>query len=496
MSGKKGTPKVDVRQDDEAEDRHRAPPAPVTTLVGRQYYKSLPPEMIKTPAAPPPTDLSDEPRGDDWEMIQIEREKEEQRKKERTEKIRKKREEEEAEKQRVAMAEIVEPPPIEDDDEFAAVPKFRQSAAFIRSKLDPILLECGIIGASEADEVEREPIAWSWEGIANDASHVEVSGPSGSGKTTLIFLLAAASASASGPVKVFGRTVTPIPEGKCVLLVEEENDQPMCVKMIRASCQMLGLNYRATIARIFLMCRTGFQPASREAEAIFAAGRKDHVWGRIFLDSRARIFTGKANVEEDQAATSRWILNLINCTQSSVWVVSHTRKGNSDDLDDVSGSQQRVAAADTVILVKGKHDKSGKVLASRVLFKKIRNGLDLDDHPSPCTFTRVKANGRYKLDWKELREDDDEDASPRERLLALLSDSTTGDVSWSVARTRTGLNTRMFNDLVAALVDEKVIIRFSKDSKGRYGKTVLLRMRKSSDVTAFQEVVPEQDEDE
>jgi hypothetical protein len=55
-----------------------------------------------------------------------------------------------------------------------------------------------------------------------------------------------------------------------------------------------------------------------------------------------------------------------------------------EDIEDVSGSAQRGGGADMTIMLTTERE-DGRVLASKVVFVKLRDGVD--EHPKPVTFS-------------------------------------------------------------------------------------------------------------
>lgn len=262
-------------------------------------------------------------------------------------------------------------------------------------------LENALVGFDEIDDVASEAIEWAWEGIYAVDHGIECAGASYSGKTTLGFLLAAAHAHVGEPVEVLGRRVTPVPEGKSVVIVEEENSQRSCRDKLIASCEMLGIEPRAALDRIVLIARCGMQVGDPQWRALLALAAADRI-GFTLIDSRARVFNGgSANAEEDQC--TRDVLQLMNHSGGPVFIVSHTRKPSGMRsggarrlaLEDVSGSHQRAAWADVVLLVSAERDEADRVLSSTVRVGKLRDAVD--DHPEPVTFSIAKdQQGRWR----------------------------------------------------------------------------------------------------
>ncbi len=70
------------------------------------------------------------------------------------------------------------------------------------------------------------------------------------------------------------------------------------------------------------------------------------------------------------------------------WLVAHTRKnGTTGNMNDVSGSGQRVAQSDSVLMFTAEK-VDGAVTETTVLFDKLREPPE--DHPKPVSFSIVK----------------------------------------------------------------------------------------------------------
>lgn len=319
------------------------------------------------------------------------------------------------------------------------------------------------VGFDAIEATAAEPISWAWEGVCTDEHHVEIAGPSYSGKTTLAFLLAAARAHVGPPVCVLGRKVTPTNGGRFVLVIEEENSLRSSRGKLHASCEMLGIDPRETMDRIILIGRSGIRVGGNDDKwrALHELASEGHI-GCTFLDSRARIFPGESNREEHQALAGREITSLINASCAEVYVISHTRKGAADSLDDVSGSHQRAAAADVVLLVTAERAE-GKVLASKVVFAKLRDGDD--EHPAPVTFAIAKnSDGRWQCAVDdEVRPIADE--APHARVLAFLL--TNGEQTKNQIREALAMNAKTLETALTVLFAEKKIAKRAKVVRGR-----------------------------
>ncbi len=328
--------------------------------------------------------------------------------------------------------------------------------------LPPALRGAALVGFDAISSVSDEPIDYVWHGLLARDHLAEVTGASGSGKTTLAFLVGAAAAAIGEPVDVLGRRVTPIAAGRYVVIIEEENGKRSCRDKLLASCEMLGLDPRTTLDRVLLLARAGFRASEHEAwNGLLDLGRKGRI-GLVILDSRARIFAGgDANDENSQAAVAAMIAGLIKASGAPVIVVSHTRKGAADSLDDVSGSHQRVAAADVVLLVNAKKS-DGRVLSSRVVVAKLRDAVD--EHPEPVTFAISKEKaGRWRCAVSTAASVDD--ANAHDRVHALLEQR--GELTKNEIREALTMSGASVEAALTTLFGEKRIKRTKRDRRGR-----------------------------
>lgn len=278
---------------------------------------------------------------------------------------------------------------------------------FAPIKLDPLetLRQAGaLIGHAELCAATATPPVSIWfDGVLED-SHVEIAGPSGHGKSTLSALLLCARANPTPrPVKVLGVPVTPAPEGRYVVTVQEENGVFSWRQKCEAACQALGLPVSQTLDRVIFMVRRNVFAGDAKWQAILALGLAGLV-GAVFVDSRARVLrgAGESNMEDAQAAMAEQCFGLVNACGAPLFVVSHTRKGKDgagpSDIEDVSGSLQRGASADVLMLVTATKDDAGRVESATVKFAKLRNAVRVE-HPAPVSFRlEVDMDGRWALD--------------------------------------------------------------------------------------------------
>jgi hypothetical protein len=293
-----------------------------------------------------------------------------------------------------------------------------------------------IIGYENSRQILAEPIAWVWDRVIAAHHAVEICGPSYTGKSTLTFLLAAARANPTGrAVQVLGRAVEPMAAGRFVVVANEENGRQSAVAKIDAAIEMLGLPARETWDRIMLLSRarvraheaTGDEvrnPSKGDAWAALLHAAHEGTIDLVVLDTRARIFAGFGNPKDEdaQAKAAAAIVELIEATGAPVLVVSHTRKGAAEEIEDVSGSAQRGGGADTILMLTAERE-GGKVLSSKVTFLKLRDGID--DHPEPVTFSTAKGDdGRWRVALDASAKPEDSPLHERIYQLVLLEELT------------------------------------------------------------------------
>jgi energy-coupling factor transporter ATP-binding protein EcfA2 len=279
-----------------------------------------------------------------------------------------------------------------------------------------------LVGDADYRAEQVRETTYAWKGVAEPEHFVVLGGPSGGGKTTLSELLAAAFANPTGkPVEVLGREVTPVPAGKYVLCIQEENGRRSFSKGLEVACQLLGLPVAATRDRMISSVR-GNVRFSREGYSQCASGLveviKAGLVGATFIDTWATVMGGDANSEEDQAQAAKFMRWIVECTGGLLFVVMHTRKTGAEAIEDLSGSGQRGAGADVIVLVTAERDHSGEVLSSTAKFVKLRD-FDGDEWPEPVTYSISKtAPGGPRLAIGSSAREEDQPA--HERLFQLL----------------------------------------------------------------------------
>jgi hypothetical protein len=330
------------------------------------------------------------------------------------------------------------------------------------------LRETGLAGFEAFEAETLRPVDSWWRDIAAREHHVEIAGPSTSGKSTLAFLLAAASASTVGPVPVLGHDVVPVEPSKFVLFIEEENSTRSTASNMIAACQMLGLDPRTTLDRVVVLARKGVV-AHQDTEGqrgltlwshLLESGKAGLV-GRVFLDSRARIFrAGDSNDEASQAIIAEHLHHLMRVADASVVLVSHTRKSGSGAIEDLSGSAQRGAGADCILLVTAERD-GGRVLRSQVVFAKLRDGGL--EHPPPVTFSIAKRAEGWTLAINASADERDQPA--HERIHERLCNG--GEASKKQLREALGMSAATVEAGLTVLFGEKRITTTMKRVRGQ-----------------------------
>ncbi len=265
----------------------------------------------------------------------------------------------------------------EQPDPFAGLAELRRSA---------------IVGYDELEQATAKPVTWRWYGVFTDAHQTEISGPSGEGKTTFVSLLIAALAG-HRPVSLLGREVEPIEQGRYVVIIEQENGTHSFRSRIQRACEALQLPAKATIDRMIFFIRQGIEFGDSRWRQLCMLSKRGLV-GALIIDTRATVLTnGDSSKEEDQAKISRALMKMISEGRHPTIVLSHTPKS---DKTNVSGSVQRKAGVDNLLIITGRRNpKTKKVESSVISFEKIRD--DFLDHPLPIQFSLVERDGAWTV---------------------------------------------------------------------------------------------------
>ncbi len=338
------------------------------------------------------------------------------------------------------------------------------------------LMEGAITGVAGADAALAEEIVWAWEGFFTDRSHVEIAGKSTSGKTTFACaIVAAMAAPPDHPVLLFGRKVSPMPEGQMALVVFEENSRRSATEKIDIAIAALGIPRAYAWSRILLRARWGLRAslivgdAIRNPEigdrwaAVMHAAIVQKAFGLVVFDTRARIFgaLGPSNDEDAQALAGMMITQIAEVSRAPVLVLSHLRKGGGEDLEDIAGSAQRGATADAVIIVTGRK-QGGQTMSSKVTLARSRDTVD--DWPAPFEFVL----GKEKAGGPRLTFTCDGSSSggePAHEKVAVALASQ-GPMTARQVREAVGLSGKAANDALRVLVAEKRASKVTRKVKG------------------------------
>ena len=331
--------------------------------------------------------------------------------------------------------------------------------------------------ASRAVLESASAVPWVWSGIIASGHAVEVCGPSASGKSTFTTLLAVATANPGEPVQLLGREVTPIAPGKAVLLVNEENGRASAVRQIDRAIEVLGLPPEQTWERVMLVSRAGVRArpltGTRCRPRRGRQGRRRPRGARRGLrsrrlDTRAKIFVGlgASRDEEAGADASAMVTRLAEVAGCPVIVVSHTRKGGGEDLDDVSGSVQRAAGADVVLIVRAKKSRGGGVESSRIAVAKLRDD-DGGEWPEPMAFTLAREDEHWTLSSAAEDDDGDEDGdgAAHERVHALLT--RRGEMTGRQIRDELRMSNKALTEALRVLGAERRLTSSTRSVGGR-----------------------------
>jgi hypothetical protein len=249
------------------------------------------------------------------------------------------------------------------------------------------LAPIAVVGADRLRALAAQPVDWVWRDYAVNGTIVVMAGPPSGGKTTLLFLVLLARA-ASGQITLLDRSIAPAPPGRYVVLIEGEHGEASAARKLVKSAGLLKLS-DAALDRIIVVARKAVTLGSdawKDVEKLIERGRVSD----LAIDTLARVAPGDANSEAEQAQIFDSVARAIELApigaQPVAWLVAHTRKDSAADLDDVSGSTQRVGQADSVIMVRPERDKVTKqVTASTIVLLKARE--DPETYPDAATLT-------------------------------------------------------------------------------------------------------------
>lgn len=268
-------------------------------------------------------------------------------------------------------------------------------------------------GAAHIRALAAQPIEWAWQDFGVVGTIVTLAGKPVGGKTTLLFLLLLARANTGEPIEICGRPVIPAPAKRYVILIEGEHGEKSAARKLVKSANLLGLG-DAALDRVVTFARKDLALDSPVWDNIRAVVKQGLV-SDIAIDTIARCAPkgSDANSETDQIEIFHQLALLIETApadaQPTVWVVAHTRKEGTEpkrssfaaELDEVSGSAQRVGQSDSVIMVAGERDKhTSQIIASHITLLKARE--EPERFPERCKM--VIANGTVKYEMNTPRD--------------------------------------------------------------------------------------------
>lgn len=330
------------------------------------------------------------------------------------------------------------------------------------------LQRLGMTGRVRIRERALEPVVYIWHGIAQAGQVVLLNGKPGEGKTTLLFLIIAARL-ASRPIKLLGLDITPAPPGQWVVLIEAEHGEASAARKLVKSCEALGLD-DSGLDRVLVLARRDVKlgtPAWREVQEMARAG----LVSDIAIDSLARFQTADSNSEEEQVAIFEEVHRVIEGSpepHTTVWFVTHARKGGNGSAEDVSGSTQRTGQGDSVLNVAAERDATKRVVASKVTFPKLRE--EPDEWPGELRFVVARENGQWKCTVADA-EGADETERMAGDVVRLLED---GPMTKTEIRDR--LRVREVSETVYSLLFKQ----------RRIARTMVERGNNRRQITAFQ----------
>lgn len=319
----------------------------------------------------------------------------------------------------------------------------------------PELTKAAVIGQMAIEELAAKPIDYVWADIVVAGTIALIAGGPGCGKTTLLFLLVVARLH-DQPTKVLHREVAPAPAGKYVVLIEAEHGESSAARKLVRSCDALGID-RKCLNRLILVARKNVcigDPAWNEVCVLASRG----LVSDIVVDTIARATRSEANDEQEQIKVFAEVARAIELAQGVglvVWLVAHTRKSENLELDDVSGSTQRVGQADTVLLMKAER-RDGQVIASKVKFAKLRE--EPDDYPAVVDFVMKDGKVAEVVEKKT-------DPRPLEEQIwecLALGPQTKNRLREKLKRAGDDIEAAL-----SALFDQKAIIRTSVSVRGK-----------------------------
>lgn len=352
---------------------------------------------------------------------------------------------------------LLEPPPM-------------PSSSVVKNELapldrSPLLAQIALVGREAILSAASRPVIWLWACYVVAGQVVLVFGAPGGGKTTLLFLLVLARANANA-LEVLGRRVEPAPTGMYIVLIEGEHEEGSAARKLVKSEQIVGADETA-LDRVILLARKEVRIGTPKWDEVTKLVERGLV-SDIFVDSLARLASTDANSEQEQVAVFIEVGAAIECapddvTKPTVWINAHGRKGQGGDVDDVSGSAQRAAQADTILFVKATKDDDDKVISSRVSAVKLRE--EPEEWPKAVEFSIAKNDAGLWHCTTGGASARTEDTPAHDRVHALVTSK--GACTKSEIRAALKLNSERVEKALSVLFAEKRITKMKKTVNGR-----------------------------
>jgi hypothetical protein len=272
----------------------------------------------------------------------------------------------------------------EDAPEDAEAPPTEDPLADLR-KAVPI-----IIGRATVEKLAAALVPFIWgQIVVGGTINLFAGGPS-SGKSTLLFLLLAARSSTNPhPIDILTFPCAPAPSDKFLVLIEGEHSEGSTARKLLKSFDLVDAPLDG-LDRVVTIARKGVTIGSLAWRRILNLAARGLV-SDVFLDTLARVSPpeNEADNETGQVEVFNRLSELIECAPGgslTIWIAAHTRKSGTGkdarsrvDVDDVSGSAQRVGQCDTLIGIWGKKNGS-----RTVDFLKLRE--EPDAYPDEVTY--------------------------------------------------------------------------------------------------------------
>jgi AAA domain len=271
-------------------------------------------------------------------------------------------------------------------------------------------LEIGIT-SKEIEKAADEPIDWVWSPYVTSGSICLVAGNTSGGKTSFIFLLLTARL-ADDPIEFLGHHVATTPKEQYVIVVEPEHSKGSSARKFRKSAKILGLDPNRIFDRLIIVSGSNALLVGdgrwKQLCGLIAAG----LVSDVLLDTIASTTTQKGSDEQAQSELFAMLRSAIEHRPDGVsppviWPLTHTRKVGQDgeeeiDLAAVSGSLQRAAQSNTVLMLRSNR-KDYRIVSATVFFLKTKEEPPegFKDHDlSPKTF--IATHDRLQLIGKKI----------------------------------------------------------------------------------------------